>query len=65
MSDEPRNVLDLAMGRMFRLRGLLDPTVAVPGLGMSLSEALALSELVAGPVSQQKLAAGLGWRRAR
>jgi DNA-binding MarR family transcriptional regulator len=64
MSDDRRNVLDLAMGRMFRLRGLLDPSVAVPGLGMSLSEAFALSELVAGPVSQQELAAGLSLEKS-
>ncbi len=64
MVGEPHNILDLAMGQMFRLRGVLDPTLAVPGLGASVSEALALSHLISGEMTQQDLGEHLGLEKS-
>jgi DNA-binding MarR family transcriptional regulator len=41
------DILAAPMSWLFRLRGILDPAQAVPGLGASMSEALALGELAA------------------
>jgi DNA-binding MarR family transcriptional regulator len=55
----PHDVLDMAMDGLFRRRGVLDPSRAVPGLGASLSESLALGFLAAGPRVQHELGAYL------
>lgn len=56
--------LDEAMDGLFRLRGVLDPTQVATGLGMSVSEALALRALAGGERSQQEMAAGLGLEKS-
>ena len=56
--------LDDLFFRLFRLRGVLDPTAAVPGLGASVSEIMALTRLREGPVNQQMLVAFLGLEKS-
>ncbi len=51
--EDPHDILGSTMSWLFRLRGVLDPAQAVPGLGASLSEALALGQLAAGELTQQ------------
>lgn len=51
--------LDDAFARLFRLRGVLDPTAAVPGLAASVSEIMALRRLQDGELSQYDLGAYL------
>ncbi|OJF10565.1 DNA-binding MarR family transcriptional regulator [Couchioplanes caeruleus] len=64
MADEP-DLLEQGLGLLFRLRGVLDPTRAVPGLGASLSEAMALQELHSrGPASQSELGEFLGLEKS-
>jgi len=53
--EDPHDILGSTMSWLFRLRGVLDPAQAVPGLGASLSEALALGQLAAGELTQQEL----------
>lgn len=48
-----------AFVRVFRLRGVLDPTAAVPGLAASVSEIMALRRLQDGELTQQDLGAYL------
>jgi DNA-binding MarR family transcriptional regulator len=62
--DDAHDVLDLTMAWLFRLRGVLDPAQAVPGLGASMSEALALGQLTSGELSQQDLADRLGLEKS-
>lgn len=57
-------VLEMAMDGLFRQRGVLDPSRVVPGLGASLSEALALGYLAAGPCVQHELGAYLGLEKS-
>ncbi len=57
-------MLDLAMDRLFRLRGVLDPSQIAADLGMSVSEALALRHLIAGPCTQQELGNSLGLEKS-
>jgi DNA-binding MarR family transcriptional regulator len=64
MPAEPHDVLELAMDGLFRRRGVLDPSRAVPGLGASVSESLALGYLAAGPATQQELGAHLGLEKS-
>jgi DNA-binding MarR family transcriptional regulator len=56
--------LDEAFFRLFRLRGVLDPTSAVPGLGASVSEIMALAYLRDGPASQQDLGRYVGLEKS-
>jgi DNA-binding MarR family transcriptional regulator len=60
----PHDVLELAMDGLFRRRGVLDPSRAVPGLGASLSESLALGYLAAGEAVQHELGAYLGLEKS-
>lgn len=48
-----------AFARLFRLRGVLDPAAAVPGLAASVSEIMALRRLQDGELSQYDLGAYL------
>lgn len=48
-------LLDDAMERLFRLRGVLDPAGVAHGLDMSISEAMALGHLARGRCSQSDL----------
>lgn len=53
------------MGRLFRLRGVLDSSQVVPGLGVSASESMALGHLVAvGETTQQELGSHLGLEKS-
>ncbi|GGQ48323.1 MarR family winged helix-turn-helix transcriptional regulator [Couchioplanes azureus] len=64
MVDEPDS-LRQGLGLLFRLRGVLDPTRAIPGLGASLSEAMTLQELHArGRASQWELGDFLGLEKS-
>ena len=56
--------LDEAFFRLFRLRGVLDPTGAVPGLGASGSELMTLSRLRDGAVPQHELGTYLGLEKS-
>lgn len=56
--------LDQAMAQLFRLRGMLDPSPATSGLGVSVSEAMALARLAEGPTSQQRLAIHLALEKS-
>jgi DNA-binding MarR family transcriptional regulator len=56
--------LELAMGRLLRLRGVLDPSQTSPSLGVSVSESLALGLLAAGPTTQQDLGTNLGLEKS-
>lgn len=61
MSHGLHAVLGDAMHQLFALRGVLDPSRAVPGLGASVSEALALRHLAAeGALTQAEVATRLG-----
>jgi DNA-binding MarR family transcriptional regulator len=62
--DDWHDILEQTMGRLFRVRGLLDPAHAVLGLGASVSEALALGELTAGEMTQQELGNHLGLEKS-
>jgi DNA-binding MarR family transcriptional regulator len=62
--DHPHEILGQTMSWLFRLRGVLDPDHAVPGLGASVSEAMALGRLAAGPLTQQDLGAYLGLEKS-
>lgn len=62
--DEGHDVLALAMGRLLRLQGVLDPAKAIPGLGASVSESLALGYLATGPSTQQDLGTYLGLEKS-
>jgi DNA-binding MarR family transcriptional regulator len=64
MAEDLHEVLDLAMGQLFRLRGVLDPGEVAEGLGMSLSETMALRRLRRGPTSQQALGSYLGLEKS-
>lgn len=64
MHAEPHHVLEMAMDGLFRQRGVLDPSRAVPGLGASLSEALALGYLSAGPCVQHELGSYLSLEKS-
>jgi DNA-binding MarR family transcriptional regulator len=61
---DPHEILGQTMGWVFRLRGVLDAAQAVPGLGASLSEAMALGRLTAGALTQQDLGAHLGLEKS-
>jgi DNA-binding MarR family transcriptional regulator len=52
------------MDGLFRRRGVLDPSRAVPGLGASVSETLALGYLAAGQATQHELGAHLGLEKS-
>lgn len=57
--------LPLALHELFRIRGVLDPFAAIPGLRASMSAALALGRLAeAGPTSQHDLGAWLGLEKS-
>lgn len=61
---DPHDALELAMSRLFRLRGVLDSSQVVPGIGVSASESMALGHLVAGETTQQELGAHLGLEKS-
>jgi DNA-binding MarR family transcriptional regulator len=61
---EPHEALDAAMGRFLGMRGVLDPSQAVPGLGISMSEAMALRQLSDGALTQRELGAGLSLEKS-
>lgn len=61
---DPHDALELAMGRLFRLRGVLDSSQAVPGLGVSASESMALGHLMTGETTQQELGSHLGLEKS-
>jgi len=61
---DPYETLDAAMGRFLGMRGVLDPTQAVPGLGLSMSEAMAMRQLSDGAQTQQDLGAGLSLEKS-
>lgn len=64
MTEQP-DVLQMGLGILFRLRGVLDPTQALPGLNASLSEAMALQELLArGEVTQSEVGDHLGLEKS-
>lgn len=56
--------LSAAMERLFRLRGVLDPAAVAHGLGMSISEAMALGHLARGRCSQSDLRRHLALERS-
>lgn len=56
--------LDAAMARFLGMRGVLDPSQAVPGFGVSMSEAMTLRHLAEGPVTQQELGHRLGLEKS-
>jgi DNA-binding MarR family transcriptional regulator len=56
--------LDEAFFRLFQLRGVLDPADAVPGLGASVSEIMALSYLRGGQATQFDLGNYLGLEKS-
>ena len=56
--------LDQGFFRLFRLRGVLDPTSAIPGLGASVSEVMALARLQEGGMTQQDLGTYLGLEKS-
>jgi DNA-binding MarR family transcriptional regulator len=56
--------LDDVFFRLFRMRGVLDPATAVPRLGASVSEAMALSRLGQGECSQLELVHYLGLEKS-
>jgi DNA-binding MarR family transcriptional regulator len=62
--DEAHDILGTAMSWILRLHGVLDPVHAVPGLGASMSEIMALSRLTAGEVTQQDLGGYLGLEKS-
>src|SRR5262249_4789954 len=64
LAEESRDALGAAMTQLFQLRCVLDPARVVPGLGASVSEALALGKLVGGELPQQELAAELGLEKS-
>jgi len=64
LADEQHDVLELAMGRLLRLRGVLDPSQTSPSLGVSVSESLALGRLAAGATTQQELGGHLGLEKS-
>jgi DNA-binding MarR family transcriptional regulator len=58
-------VVQQGLGCLFRMRGVLDPAQAIPGLGASLSEAMALQELRArGQATQSQLGDFLGLEKS-
>ena len=61
---DPYETLDAAMGRFLGMRGVLDPTQAVPGLGLSMSEAMAMRQLSDGAQTQQNLGAALSLEKS-
>lgn len=64
MTDPLHEALDLAMSQLFQLPGVLDPYQVASGLGMSVSEAMALRYLASGPCSQQVLGSRLGLEKS-
>lgn len=58
------NALDEAFFRLFRLRGVFDPSTAVPGLGASVSEIMAMAFLSDQAVTQQQLGRLLGLEKS-
>ncbi|MEV6524525.1 MarR family transcriptional regulator [Longispora sp. NPDC051575] len=64
MADRLHDALDRAMVQLFRLRGVLDSSQAAAGLGMSVSEAMALRYLANGPSTQQELGSYLALEKS-
>lgn len=64
MASDPYEVLDAAMFRFLGMRGVLDPSQAVPGFGASMSEAMTLRHLGEGPLTQQELGRRLGLEKS-
>lgn len=64
MSTELHEALDSGLGQLLRLRGVLDSAGVASGLGVSLSEALALRDLRDGPAQQNALGAVLGLEKS-
>jgi DNA-binding MarR family transcriptional regulator len=64
VTDRLHEVLNDAMGRLFELRGLLDPSQAAPGLGVSVSEAMALRHLSQRSCTQQELGSRLALEKS-
>lgn len=64
MAADPSEVLDEAMIRFLGLRGVLDPAQAVPDFGASMSEAMTLRHLTAGPLTQRELGSRLGLEKS-
>ncbi|MEV6596643.1 MarR family transcriptional regulator [Actinoplanes sp. NPDC051346] len=59
------DVLRAGLSLLFRLRGVLDPTQAIPGSSASLSEAMALQELVSRTeATQSELGSHLGLEKS-
>ncbi|GGQ77070.1 MarR family winged helix-turn-helix transcriptional regulator [Couchioplanes azureus] len=62
---EDSDVLQVGLSMLFRLRGVLDPTQAIPGLSASLSEAMALQELLSrSEATQSELGSHLGLEKS-
>jgi DNA-binding MarR family transcriptional regulator len=57
-------VLDAAMAQFLGMRGVLDPSQAVPGFGVSMSEAMTLRHLAEGPLTQHELGNRLGLEKS-
>jgi DNA-binding MarR family transcriptional regulator len=57
-------ILDAAMLRFLGMRGVLDPSQAVPGFGASMSEAMTLRHLAEGPLTQQELGSRLALEKS-
>lgn len=64
MAADHFEALDAAMAQFLGMRGVLDPSQAVPGFGVSMSEAMALRHLAAGPLTQQELGNRLGLEKS-
>lgn len=64
MASDPYEVLDSAMFRFLGMRGVLDPSQAVPGFGASMSEAMTLRHLGEGPLTQHELGSRLGLEKS-
>lgn len=58
------DALDDALAALFSRRGVLDPSGVAAGLGMSVSEALALRHLRSQSLSQGELASHLGLQKS-
>lgn len=64
MSDDFDAALDHSIGVLLRFRGVLDPTGIAAGLGMSVSEALALRHLSGEAMTQSELGSLLGLEKS-
>lgn len=61
---EQHDPLTAAMMQFFALRWVLDPGQAVPGLGATVSESLAMTMLAGGDLTQQDLGGRMGLEKS-